>query len=636
MKNNFSFVSKFKFEFLTLSKLIVLFVIFSSSIFNCFSFTYFVNDASISGDIFCTGAGSNLNNGQSAAFPKASLSSIWATYGPSGTNVITSGDIIYVDKGTYNDVNLTLNVSGITILGAGPSKTVFDNASASADANRLFDIIANNITIQALYIKGYNRGTGGGSAIQISGATGVVFNNVLSDENHPGGGSATIVIAGASNVTFNSGGSNCNSTSSVAGGGVNVEGIGNSVTFNNYSFSNNSKDFQGGSGLYIVGNNTTNVTVNNSIFSDNRNSSGSGGGAIYVSGANLTINGSRFLNNSSFQSGGPNYGGAISVGRGATLNISNCTFTGNSVSNSGNGGAIGINTSFAGSGTTATVNLTTCAFTSNTSTTSGNHLFARVGSSNPATFTINQCTFSASGQDIRNDNTATINLQNSGNPSRTGTVNVINTIAPTTIAVTSVPALQGSCYGILLPIEFLDFTGSCEKTHAKLEWSTASELNNAFFTIERAGSDADFVVLAQISGAMNTTQKTTYVFADYYAEEGINYYRLSQTDVNGAKRELKTISLNNNCLTGSGLDISSSYNSNNNSINLGYKFDENQLLEATVYNAMGQMEQTSEIFLKASERFTEINLMNSFSNGIYFLKLANSSILFSDKILISK
>lgn len=636
MKNNFSFVSKFKFEFLTLSKLIVLFVIFSSSIFNCFSFTYFVNDASISGDVFCTGVGSNLNNGQSDAFPKASLSNIWATYGPSGSNVITSGDIIYVDKGTYNDVNLTLNVSGITILGAGPSKTVFDNASASADANRLFDIIANNITIQALYIKGYNRGTGGGSAIQISGATGVVFNNVLSDENHPGGGSATIVIAGASNVTFNSGGSNCNSTSSVAGGGVNVEGIGNSVTFNNYSFSNNSKDFQGGSGLYIVGNNTTNVTVNNSIFSDNRNSSGSGGGAIYVSGANLTINGSRFLNNSSFQSGGPNYGGAISVGRGATLNISNCTFTGNSVSNSGNGGAIGINTSFAGSGTTATVNLTTCAFTSNTSTTSGNHLFARVGSSNPATFTINQCTFSVSGQDIRNDNTATINLQNSGNPSRTGTVNVINTTAPTTIAVTSVPALQGSCYGILLPIEFLDFTGSCEKTHAKLEWSTASELNNAYFTIERASSDADFAVLAQISGAMNTIQKTTYVFADYYAEEGINYYRLSQTDVNGAKRELKTISLNNNCLTGSGLDISSSYNSNNNSINLGYKFDENQLLEATVYNAMGQMEQTSEIFLKASERFTEINLMNSFSNGIYFLKLANSSILFSDKILISK
>lgn len=289
MKNNFSFVSKFKFEFLTLSKLIVFFVMFSSSIFNCFSFTYFVNDASISGDVFCTGAGSNLNNGQSAAFPKASLSSIWTTYGPSGTNVITSGDIIYVDKGTYNDVNLSLNVSGITILGAGPSKTVFDNASASADANRLFDIIANNITIQALYIKGYNRGTGGGSAIQISGATGVVFNNVLSDENHPGGGSATIVIAGASNVTFNSGGSNCNSTSSVAGGGVNVEGNGNTVTFNNYSFSNNSKDFQGGSGLYIVGNNTTNVTVNNSIFADNRNSSGSGGEQFMYLGQTLQL-----------------------------------------------------------------------------------------------------------------------------------------------------------------------------------------------------------------------------------------------------------------------------------------------------------------------------------------------------------
>jgi hypothetical protein len=636
MKKIFSFVSKLKFTCSTLFNSIFLIGIFSLISLNSFSLNYYVNDASTVGDAFSTGTGSNLNNGQSAAFPKATLTNLWATYGPLGTNVITSGDIIYIDKGTYNDVNLTLNITGITISGAGPAKTVFDNASASADANRLFDVTANNITIQGIYVKGYNRGTGGASAIQISGVTGVVFNNVLSDENRPGGGSATIVVTGASSVTFNGGGSNCNSTGSVAGGGVNVEGNGNTVIFNDYSFSNNSKDFQGGSGLYVVGNNTTNVTVNNSILADNRNTSASGGGAIFVSGSNLTINGTCFSNNSSFQGGGPNYGGAISVGRGATVNITNCTFTNNSVTNSGNGGAIAINTSFAGSGTTATVNLTTCTFTGNTSTSSGNHLYARVGSSNAATFNINECTFSSSGQDIRNANTATINLQNSGNPSKTGTVNTINTTAPVTSAVTSCPVLQGSCYGVILPVEFIDFSGSCEKTHAKLEWSTASEHNNDFFTIERAGSNAVFYELTQVEGALNTTQKTDYVFADYYAEEGLNYYRLSQTDVNGASRELKTISVNNNCLTGSGLDLSSSYNSTNNSINLGYKFDHNQVLEATVYNAMGQLVQTSEIFLKASDRFTEINLMNSFSNGIYFLKLSNSSILFSDKIMISK
>lgn len=636
MKTIFSFLLQLNKTLSRQGNIAVLLIYFTLISLNSFSFIYYVNDASISGDSFGMGPGIISNDGQSAAFPKLTLTAIRNTYGPLGTNVLTSGDIIKIDKGTYSDVNLTIAVAGLTIMGAGPAKTVFDNASASADANRLFDVTANNITIQGIYVKGYNRGTGGASAIQITGVTGVVFNNVLSDENRPGGGSATIVIDGASSVTFNGGGSNCNSTGSVAGGGVNVEGNGNAVTFNNYSFSNNSKDFQGGSGLYVVGNNTTNVTVNNSILADNRNTSASGGGAIFVSGSNLTINGTCFSNNSSFQAGGPNYGGAISVGRGATLTMSNCTFTNNSVSNSGNGGAIAINTSFAGSGTTATVNLTTCTFTGNTSSSSGNHLFARVGSSNAATFNINECTFSSSGQDLKNGNTATINLQNSGNPSKTGTINTINTTTPVTSAVTSCPVLQGSCYGVILPIELIDFTGSCEKTHTKLEWSTASEHNNDFFTIERAESNAVFYELTQIDGALNTTQKTDYIFADYYAEEGMNYYRLSQTDVNGTSRELKTISVNNNCLTGSGLDISSSYNSTNNSINLGYKFDHNQLLEATVYNAMGQMVQTSEIFLKASERFTEINLMNSFSNGIYFLKLSNSSILFSDKIMISK
>ena len=39
-----------------------------------------------------------------------------------------------------------------------------------------------------------------------------------------------------------------------------------------------------------------------------------------------------------------NYGGAISVGEGSDVTISNCSFYGNSATSSGNGGAISINT----------------------------------------------------------------------------------------------------------------------------------------------------------------------------------------------------------------------------------------------------------------------------------------------------
>lgn len=590
---------------------------------------YYVNDATATGDYYCSTTGSNSNNGLTPATPKASLTNLLSTYSGS----LTSGDIIYIDAGVYSDNNVTLNHAGISIIGAGPSLTIFNNAWASADANRLFNISANNITVQGFLVTGYNYGFGGASAIQISGVSGIIFNNVLTDENRPGGGSSTIVINGGSSVTFNGGGSNCNSTTSVAGGGVNVEGNGNNVTFNSYSFSNNSKSYQGGSGLYIVGNNTTNVTVNNSIFADNRNTSD--GGAIYISGANLTVTGSCFSNNSTFNGTGPKYGGAVTVGRGATLTFTNCTFTNNAVSNSGNGGAISINTSYAGSGTTATVNLNTCSFTGNSSNSSGHHLYARVGSSNPAIFNINNCTFSASGQDIRNGNSATINVQNSGSPSTSGTVNFINTTAPSSTASTSCPVLQGTCYGVILPVELLQFTATCEESYATLNWATASEQNNQFFTIERAGSDAVFQPVKTVEGQYSTAQKTEYTFKDYEVSPGLNYYRLSQTDVDGYLRVLSTIALNNTCLA-ENFDFTAGYNTAENTIRVAYFTKRDQIYQVKVFTASGQEIASEQHRFNSDERLFAVTLNASLSTGIYFIQLSNETEVISEKLLVNR
>lgn len=596
---------------------------------NSFATSYYVNDNATTGDFYCSTTGNNANNGLSAATPKATLTNLLTTY--SGT--LTSGDVIYIDAGTYNDKNLTLNIAGISIIGAGPAKTIFDNNWASADANRLFNITANNITIQGIYITKYNYGFGGASAVQISGVTGIVFTNVLTDENHPGGGSSTIVIDGGSSVTFNGGGSNCNSTTSVAGGGVNVEGNGNTVIFNDYSFSNNSKDFQGGSGLYIVGNNTTSVTVNNSIFSDNRNTSD--GGAIYISGANLNVSGSCFSGNTTSAGSGPKYGGAVTVGRGATLTFTNCTFTNNAVSNSGNGGAISINTSYAGSGTTATVNLNTCTFTGNSSNASGHHLYARVGSSNAAIFNINNCTFTASGQDIRNGNSATINVQNSGSPSTSGTVNFINTTAPSSTAVTSCPVLQGSCYGVILPVELINFSAQCESSYAHLSWSTASEQNNEYFTIERAGENANFEIVTTVEAQHTTTQKTDYVLNDFAVEPGINYYRLSQTDVDGFKRVVSTISLNNTCIDEE-FAISAAYIPSEQAMQLAYFTKKNEDFTIEIYNAAGQLILSADAVFHSEERLHVLPLNAPLSEGVYFVRVANERMMISDKVLVAR
>ncbi len=406
---------------------------------------YYVNDNSTIADVYTSAVGNNGNPG-SASLPFATLDYAVSTVG------LIAGDTVFIDVGYFyqTDANLNLNVSNIAIIGAGSSLTTFDNDQGSIDANKWANITANDITIQGIKITGYNYGFGGASALNISGAIGIQIIDVLADENKPGGGASSIVVSGGSQVDFLYGGSNCNTALSVAGGGVNVEGNGNLVSFSHYSFSNNSKDWQGGSGLYISGDNTTTVTVISSIFADNRNGSSTGGSAIYLAGSNLFIDSSCFSNNTYSYSGGPAYGGAISVGRGASLALTNCTFSGNSCSSSGKGGAIAINTSFSGSGSASVVNIDTCSFSSNSASSEGNDLYARVGSGNPATFNINECSFSGTALDIREDNTASVNIQNSGTPSATGAgINVINTTSMTAMVATNCPIQVGSCYTIV-------------------------------------------------------------------------------------------------------------------------------------------------------------------------------------------
>lgn len=97
---------------------------------------------------------------------------------------------------------------------------------------------------------------------------------------------------------------------------------------------------------------------------------------------------------------------------------------------------------------------------------------------------------------------------------------------------TTVAILRNQC--LLLPIELTDFTGSQQGHAVKLEWTTASELNNDKFIIERSSNGDDFDAIDIVSGAGTTEIVHYYQFFDQAPADGINYYRLKQVDLDGA------------------------------------------------------------------------------------------------------
>ncbi len=89
----------------------------------------------------------------------------------------------------------------------------------------------------------------------------------------------------------------------------------------------------------------------------------------------------------------------------------------------------------------------------------------------------------------------------------------------------------------IVPVELLAFNASVNGSQVQLLWSTASELNNLGFEIERSVNDQDnFITIGFIDGKGNSTEINYYSFIDNPQLNGINqiYYRLKQVDFDGS------------------------------------------------------------------------------------------------------
>lgn len=84
-----------------------------------------------------------------------------------------------------------------------------------------------------------------------------------------------------------------------------------------------------------------------------------------------------------------------------------------------------------------------------------------------------------------------------------------------------------------LPIALLEFNAKPEGTVVRVEWATASERDNALFTVERSRDGVVFETVAHVPGAGTSNTLQNYTEIDPSPLAGLSYYRLRQTDVDG-------------------------------------------------------------------------------------------------------
>ncbi|MBD0400743.1 T9SS type A sorting domain-containing protein [Flammeovirga sp. EKP202] len=87
-----------------------------------------------------------------------------------------------------------------------------------------------------------------------------------------------------------------------------------------------------------------------------------------------------------------------------------------------------------------------------------------------------------------------------------------------------------------LPVELISFDAIAEVSQVKLEWSTASEVNNDGFEVQRSIDGENWSSIGRIEGAGNSSVRLDYLFIDDNpVMNQMSYYRLIQTDFDGTE-----------------------------------------------------------------------------------------------------
>jgi len=82
-----------------------------------------------------------------------------------------------------------------------------------------------------------------------------------------------------------------------------------------------------------------------------------------------------------------------------------------------------------------------------------------------------------------------------------------------------------------LPVQLISFTTKVvEGNQVRLEWLTASEVDNSHFIVERSIDAREYETIDIVKGKGTTNESTSYTITDEDAYYGYNYYRLKQVD----------------------------------------------------------------------------------------------------------
>jgi hypothetical protein len=186
-------------------------------------------------------------------------------------------------------------------------------------------------------------------------------------------------------------------------------------------------------------------------------------------------------------------------------------------------------------------------------------------------------------------------------------------------------ALQGSTKP--LPVTWLSQSAICNQGTATIKWSTASEEEVDFFSVERSRDGVHFIAITNVTASGNSSSIKNYSYVDTDPSTGVSYYRICETDFN-ANKSFSEILMINGCSKDNVI-----ISGGDNEILITIHATEESTYAFEIYDAIGQ-----KLVTEVKTMFTGNNILKipvgSMGSGIYVVKAYSAANAIMQKVFV--
>ena len=184
-----------------------------------------------------------------------------------------------------------------------------------------------------------------------------------------------------------------------------------------------------------------------------------------------------------------------------------------------------------------------------------------------------------------------------------------------------------------VPVELTSFTATANGKEVTLNWSTATELNNQGFEVQRKFGSNDFVTIGSVKGHGTTTSPNNYTYVDKLVDAGKYFYRLKQIDFGGKYEYSQTVEVNWSPFTTYKLEQNYP-NPFNPTTTIGFGIPEKGNVKLSILNILGE-----EIKILLNEEkeagYHSVDFDGSdLPSGVYFYQLKAGSFIETKKMVL--